>query len=169
MKCIAIITGHDFSLERTTRQGKLWNAVSCIGKSEAHSFLLELRKILLPNVRMSSTASLFHQSSDMFLPPPVVQTLNHVLIGDKKTGWYVDGWSAMHVMSGILVGLLLRGVYGGFTFTVFVIALVLHTLWELWQVWVGTHYIQGFDLALNSHDALVDTAFFMLGVWMMAV
>jgi hypothetical protein len=118
---------------------------------------------------MSSTASLFRWSTDFFLPATATQTLNRVLVGDKKTGWYVDGWTAMHVLSGILVGLLLRGVYGGFTFVVFVVALVLHTLWELWQVWVGTHYIQGFDLALNSRDALVDTGFFMLGVWMMAV
>lgn len=105
----------------------------------------------------------------MFLPPHVVQTLNSVLIGDKKTGWYVDGWSAMHLVSGLLVGLLLRGVYGGFTFALFVIALVFHTLWERWQVWVGRHYIHGFDSVLNRRDALTDTLFFMTGVWMMAV
>lgn len=113
-------------------------------------------------------SNFFRRSTDVFLPPRVVETLNRVVVGNKKTGWYVDGWSGMHVLTGLLCGVFLLALglrgFGGF-----LVALLIHTVWELWQVHVGLTYIPSFNPVTNRHDALTDTAFFLLGVWLTMV
>lgn len=113
-------------------------------------------------------SNIFLRSTDVFLPPRVVETLNRVVVGNKKTGWYVDGWSGMHVLAGVLCGFLFIA-FGFRGFGGFLAALLIHTAWEFWQVHVGLTYIPGFDLVANRYDALTDTAFFLLGVWIVVV
>lgn len=113
-------------------------------------------------------SNIIRRSSDVFLPPRVVETLNRVVVGNKTTGWYVDGWSGMHMLAGLLcsVFLLASGFRG---FSGFLVALLVHTAWEIWQIYVGLTYIPSFNHVTNLRDAFTDTVFFMLGVWMVVV
>lgn len=99
--------------------------------------------------------SLAYRSGDAFLPKKVVNMLGTYIVGDDHTLFYLNYWSIIHFSSGLVLGLVIRNIsYGQ--------ALIIHLLWESWQLAIGMtkKNLRGFL------DAGVDTALFMLGVWL---
>jgi len=87
--------------------------------------------------------------SDAFLPKPITDFLykDYVKIFDA----YINGWSFMHLLSGIIVSLKYD----------WPAALLIHTLWELFQACIGDN-----EPTLETLvDVPLDTLFFMLGWW----
>lgn len=117
------------------------------------------------NINRDKIERIFYDSGDVFLPKPVKKILDTTILGSKtQTFWYIDGWTIMHFISGILFGYLylkLEYDIDKYYFKMF----VLHTIWELWQTLVGmTEPTQLFGL--NSlFDTIVDTFVFMIGTY----
>src|SRR3990172_7863117 len=92
------------------------------------------------------------KSADMFVPKPVGKMLNVYVVGNSRSVFYIQRWSLMHFLSGLVVGILFPQVD-------YVCALLLHTLWELWQILVGSTPLT----TRGAVDILLDTCFFMAG------
>jgi hypothetical protein len=75
-----------------------------------------------------------YRSGDIWLPRRYVALLGTYLIGDDTTLFYITYWHGMHLLSGVLFGLLLLFYKVPSPVLTY---LVLHTLWELWQLWIG--------------------------------
>lgn len=102
---------------------------------------------------MDGRQSFFKRLSDAFLPDPIRRIL-FVKVWHCDSA-YVNGWSFVHLLSGVLVGWLE---------VTFWQALLIHTAWELLQVLLGDN-----TLSLASMvDTLMDLTFFMVG-WFVAM
>jgi len=104
----------------------------------------------------------WYQSGDLFFPKAWIKALETPIIGHYNTAIYVNYWSLMHLLVGVLWGI------GASYFEIdhiYAVGFILHTVWELWQVIIGmsTPWI------LTGHngftDLVLDTGFFMLGVY----
>jgi|UniRef100_A0A6C0IUK2 hypothetical protein len=87
--------------------------------------------------------------SDAFLPKLITDFLYTKYV--KVFDTYINGWSFMHLLSGIIVSMK----YDWHA------ALLIHTLWELFQAIIGDN-----DPTLETLvDVPLDTLFFMFGWW----
>jgi len=95
--------------------------------------------------------SLIYRSGDAFLPSHIVEFLHTYLLGNDDSVYYINLWSLMHLLSGLL--------FAYFTSYDIYVAVGLHTLWEMWQI-----YIKMTQLDLRGLiDIANDTLFFVLG------
>lgn len=92
------------------------------------------------------------QVSDGFMPDFLKIILYKKLIGIGPA--HINGWSFMHLLSGIIVGLLKFNALPAF---------IIHTIWEIFQASVGDNKL---DLE-TAIDVPLDTLFFMFG-WFLA-
>jgi hypothetical protein len=107
-----------------------------------------------------TTEEMLFKSGDLFLPTPVRRFLEHYYIGTNTSLFYINNWSIIHFLSGVITSfLLLKYVPEK---NLFITSFMIHTIWELWQI-VGKNTLIG--TARGQLDVLVDTAFFMAGVW----
>jgi len=100
------------------------------------------------------------RSGDLFLPQNLRRILDFYLIGNSQSLFYVNVWSIVHFLSGIIAGSLVYQYHprANYYFSLF----VLHSIWELWQVFIlNTKYWTTRGLI----DILTDTIFFMSGTW----
>lgn len=104
-----------------------------------------------------------YDSGDLYLPQWVRQILDIELIGSHKKTFYVNLWSILHAISGIITGFILHTL--GYTKNYYLIAFIVHTLWEIWQIIIGMS--SPFRLTGNSNvvDIFVDTIMFMFGAY----
>jgi hypothetical protein len=88
--------------------------------------------------------------SDGLLPENITKILykNFVKVGEA----YINGWSFMHLFSGIITSLYGYNLWA---------AIIIHSLWELFQTCIGDN---SWDLE-TMYDIPLDTAFFMFGWW----
>lgn len=98
----------------------------------------------------------FYRSGDIFLPRKYVDVLDTYLIGNKRSVFYINYWTFMHILSGVFFAWLTpfpQDVYFHF--------FVGHTIWEMWQIVIGMTPMspRGFL------DIGVDTLAGMLGVY----
>jgi hypothetical protein len=108
-----------------------------------------------------TTQDILFRSGDLFLPFAVRRFLEHYTIGTDTSLFYINNWSIIHLLSGILVAhLSIRYMPEK---NVYIQALIIHTIWELWQI-LGKNTAIG--TLRGKLDVLVDTAFFMGGVWL---
>ncbi len=108
------------------------------------------------------TTSIFYKSGDLFLPKPIVNILDFTFIGDIDKSFYINGWSILHMISGILIAYFILFKDSNIYFKAFLI----HTLWEFWQIYIG----MANPFVLTGHSSLVDifidTIFYMFGVFL---
>lgn len=95
-----------------------------------------------------------YRSGDLFLPKRHVDALDTYLVGTDTSVFYLNYWTFLHFLSGVLFAWLTpypRDIYLQF--------FVVHTLWEIWQIAIGMTpmNLRGFV------DTLVDTIAGMLG------
>jgi hypothetical protein len=104
-------------------------------------------------------------SSDAFLPTPIKTFLYKDFIGNTNNTFYISGWSIMHFISGIFIGVL----YFYFNFnTLFYFRnmLITHSFWELWQIIIGTSKPYKLTGRSNLIDTIIDTILFMAGAFL---
>lgn len=99
-------------------------------------------------------------SGDLFLPKSVRTVLEHYWIGNDRTLIYISNWSLIHLLSGILTGVLLMEYAP--TWNYYWSGFWIHTIWEFWQIVVkNTPY-----WTLRGRvDVVTDTALFMGGMF----
>lgn len=108
--------------------------------------------------------NMMYNSGDVFLPKKIKQMLEIDLVGSSKKTFYISGWSVIHLISGILLGyfyLHFRWDTKMYIYNMFLI----HSTWELWQIFIGMskpYKLTGYS---NLIDTIMDTIFFMLGVY----
>jgi hypothetical protein len=81
--------------------------------------------------------------------------LERYWIGDDTSTLYITNWTFVHFLSGVLTVWLFPSlsVWGAFW---------LHSLAELWQILIGN---TPWWTTRGRVDVLVDTLFYMIGVW----
>ena len=105
-----------------------------------------------------------YRSGDVFLPKPIKELLDTPLYESKNTSFYINVWTVVHFMSGLLFGYIY--LYGGYTKRDYYYNLfVIHTFWEVWQIIIGMSKPFSLTGDNNSIDIFVDTAAFMLGTY----
>lgn len=99
------------------------------------------------------------RSGDAFLPKPVRSFLEIYLAGNDRSLLYVNIWSLVHLLSGVLTGWILTTRYPDYDY--YWTGFWVHTLWETWQVLVrNTPYWRW----RGRLDVVTDTLFFMGGM-----
>ena len=72
---------------------------------------------------------IIYHTGDFLLPKSLIKILDIDLI--RKHNFYINGWSFMHFLSGMIVGYMIDD--DCYYYKLFII----HTLWELWQIMIG--------------------------------
>lgn len=103
------------------------------------------------------------QSGDLFLSKYMRSFLETFIYGNYKQSIYITYWSIMHLLSGIVVAYVFK--YYEITEPYFK-GFIIHSLWELWQIFIGMSYPYKFTGKNNIFDILLDTVFFMFGMWL---
>lgn len=111
---------------------------------------------------MQQTDYLF-QSGDLFLSKQMRSFLETFLYGSYKYSIYITLWSIVHLLSGIIVAYTFR--YYKVT-EPYLKGFAIHSLWELWQIYIGMSHPYNFTGKNNIFDILLDTGFFMFGMWL---
>ena len=109
---------------------------------------------------------MLYKSGDVFLPKPVKQLLDTPLYERKHKTYYfyINGWTFLHVISGILIGYLYlrRGLSNyGYYYTMF----ATHTIWETWQIIIGMSKPFSTTGDNSRIDIIVDTLAFLCGAY----
>ena len=107
-----------------------------------------------------TTEEILFKSGDLFLPTSLRRFLEIYWVGTNTSLMYVNNWSLVHFLSGIVVAQVITRTMP--EKNLFRTSFMIHTLWELWQI-VGKNTLIG--TPRGQVDVLVDTAFFMAGVW----
>ena len=103
-----------------------------------------------------SLIEFIYDTGDAFLPENLKQLLSKNIVGTKSY-LYLDGWSAVHFISGILAGFVFTKLskkhipLTDYYFSLF----IFHTIWEMWQVAIGMSK----TWVLFGHNAFMDTVF----------
>lgn len=108
-----------------------------------------------------TTDSLIYRSGDLFLNDAAKKFLSRYIAGNDRSLVYINYWSVVHFLSGVLVfvGLQLLGVAN-----YFLIGFIIHTLWEFLQLSIGMTQVNMRGLI----DIGMDTGFFMVGMGLMS-
>jgi hypothetical protein len=97
----------------------------------------------------------FYRSGDIFLPRKYVDMLDTYIVGSKTSNFYLNYWTVLHGLSGLLFAYFFdsKNVYFQF--------FIAHSLWELWQIFIGMTPInlRGFI------DIVVDTLAGFSGIY----
>lgn len=105
-----------------------------------------------------------YRSGDVFLPKPIKELLDTPLYESRNASFYINVWTIVHVMSGLLLGYIY--LYAGYNKQKYYYNLfVIHTFWEAWQIFIGMSKPFSLTGDNNSIDIFVDTTAFMLGTY----
>lgn len=96
--------------------------------------------------------ALLYSSGDLFLPDNIINLLNTYIVGDAVSSYYINLWSILH----LVVGLLFRFVSHDVN-----IAFMTHFIWELWQVVIGMTKLN----LRGVVDIINDFALFIVGFY----
>jgi hypothetical protein len=110
--------------------------------------------------------SLVYRSGDAFVPEPLRSALFTYIIGGPRTLFYINYWSIIHFISGIVFGSILyvlNGKHGSLQY--YVIGFIIHTIWELWQMLIGMSIYSGAGSLRQWIDTCVDTILFIGGMY----
>jgi hypothetical protein len=94
----------------------------------------------------------WYASGDLFFPKPIREVLETYLIGNDTSLFYINLWSFMHLLSGVLFSLVSNSSLQDYV--------VIHTTWELWQIYIKMtpiHTVRG------AIDIFTDTIMGIIG------
>ena len=106
---------------------------------------------------------IIYNSGDFFLPKPIKQMLDKHIYDTPTKLLYVNGWTFVHFISGILFGMLYLYLGKRIDFYYYYL-FIIHAIWELWQMLIGMTKI--WELT-GIIDTLMDTFVFMLGSYIL--
>lgn len=99
------------------------------------------------------------RTGDLLLPASVLRVLEVYWIGNDRSLLYLNTWSIVHAVSGVITALLLQRYAPGWP--VVASSFWIHTAWELWQ---GLVRNTPWWTLRGWVDIGLDTTMFMLGV-----
>jgi hypothetical protein len=111
-----------------------------------------------------SAEDILYRSGDVFLPKSIKNLLDTSLYSSKDTSFYINGWTFIHIISGIIVGYIylhLGYARTDYFYTMFII----HTIWETWQIIIGMSKPFSLTGDNNRIDIFVDTFAFLYGTY----
>ena len=73
----------------------------------------------------------FYSSGDIFLPRKYVDMLDTYIIGNKSSDFYVNYWTVLHGLSGLVFAYFFDSKRAYLYF------FIAHSTWELWQILIG--------------------------------
>lgn len=109
--------------------------------------------------------NILYNSGDVFLPTKLNTFLRSYIIGNNTSIFYINYWSIIHFINGIIFGFFIKkylldknntSITGNYFFKAF----ILHSTWELWQIFIENTDITS---ARGIIDTIMDTIFFMSG------
>ena len=105
-----------------------------------------------------------YRSGDVFLPKPIKELLDTFLYGNDYKFFYINGWTIMHIISGIVFSYIY--LYYGYNKRDYYYNLfIIHTIWEAWQIFIGMSKPFTLTGHNNGLDIIVDTTAFMCGTY----
>ena len=107
--------------------------------------------------------SLVYRSGDAFLPKDVSRFLHTFVYGSYNTPVYINYWSFMHALSGVLFAALCLRFPTIFP-KPYLYGFLVHCVWELWQIAIGMSRPFSAQGHNGITDIVLDTAFFMAGM-----
>jgi hypothetical protein len=110
---------------------------------------------------MTYKNNLLFRSGDLFLTGKTKEFLDYYHIGNDDSLFYINNWSIVHFLTGILIGGILK-MFKKSNYEIIIQSLILHTIWEIWQVFIKNTNI---DTLRGKIDIIVDTILFMSGVF----
>lgn len=119
---------------------------------------------------MNRIERILYNSGDIFLPKPIKQLLEKVLVGSLEKTFYISGWSIIHFIAGIVVGYIY--LYLGYNRSpsmYYYKMFVFHTITELWQMLIGMSKPYNITGHNNAVDTIFDTIYFMMGAYIVRV
>ena len=106
-----------------------------------------------------------YNSGDVFLPVPIKQALDKYLYTTKNGSFYINGWTFLHLFSGVFLGTLYLYLGKQIEFFYYYNLFIIHTIWELWQMLIGMSKPWNLTGHSNLIDTFVDTFVFMFGAY----
>jgi hypothetical protein len=111
-----------------------------------------------------SILDIVYKSGDAFLPEHINKILNINIIGSSKGTFYISGWSIIHLLNGVFIGLFY--LFMRWSVEVYMLKMfALHTMWECWQILIGMSKPYMLTGGNNLVDTIVDTLLFMFGAY----
>jgi hypothetical protein len=111
---------------------------------------------------------IIYNSGDVFLPKYLKQNLDKHFITTQNHSFYLNGWSFIHFLTGVLFGTIY--LYFGKPIEFYYFKLfIIHTIWELWQMLIGMSKPWKLTGDSNLIDTFVDTFLFMLGTYIVFI
>lgn len=102
---------------------------------------------------------IIYRSGDAFLPRSVLNYLEIYLVGNATSAIYVNVWSLVHMLSGILTAWILVSYFP--EYSLYKTGFWIHTAWEYWQIFIG---MTKYKTRRGALDIVMDTLFFMSGM-----
>ncbi len=109
----------------------------------------------------SSLKFFIHKSDHAFLPDKYRFRLHQPFIGKRAVN-YIDGWTMIHFLNGVLFGYLYHKLKFNMN-NYYVILLILHIIWETYQIIINSSQGDKLEGPNSYMDAFIDTVFFMAG------
>jgi hypothetical protein len=124
--------------------------------------ILLFKKYMSVNIKYCE--DVLFNTGDFLLPKCIINILRIDILGSKNSYWYIDGWSLIHIISGIIFGYIyikLNYDINKYYFKMF----IFHTIWELWQILVGMSNPFTFYGKNSLTDTIIDTLCFLFGAF----
>lgn len=103
---------------------------------------------------------MIYNSGDFFLPKPIKTILDKNIYVNSNYSFYINGWTIIHFISGIIIGYLFYN-----TNCYFYKMFIIHSIWEFWQIIIGMSKPYNLKGDSNLLDLFIDTIVFMLGTY----
>ena len=107
---------------------------------------------------------IIYDSGNAFLPEKLTNILGTDFIGSKKNTFYLEGWSIIHFIIGLLIGYLYLYFQQDLNLYYYKM-LILHTIWELWQMLIGMAKPYKLTGRSSLVDSVIDTIIFLAGTY----
>jgi hypothetical protein len=101
------------------------------------------------------------RSGDLFIYGDLKKLLDYYYIGNNNSIFYINNWSIIHFISGIIISLILKYIYKQSRNEIIIKSFIIHCIWEIWQIIILNTYIYKLR---DQIDTLNDTILFMIGV-----
>jgi hypothetical protein len=108
---------------------------------------------------------MIYHSGDFFLPKPIKQTLDKNIYMTQNYSFYINGWTIIHYLSGMILGAIYLYLGKQISFFYYYNLFIIHTIWELWQMLIGMSKPWLLTGDSNLIDTFVDTIVFMFGAY----
>lgn len=115
----------------------------------------------------SKGSKILYNSGDLFLREKYKKILKRLVVGNYNS-FYINYWSFLHALSGILTYFILKFFTSKSTklWLILLFGWIIHSLWESWQIFIGMTKLKNI---WNIIDIVTDTLFFTFGMLLAAL